>query len=297
MPTLRSANSSEVDMKLRSGYTLIELLVVIAVIALITGILLPVFASARARARQMTCISNLKQIGTANMMYTDDNSGDFFQFSYWSPDYIPPGPPSMCSPSLGDCPTRFWSDILMPYLKNSAVFSCPSDTEGLFDTAGYNLPGNVPVDSDKPAAYRCTYAINEPAFNEDYANLNAPRALTYFDDTASVGLIGDSRYGWSYHSCQRDPDGKYSSYWDQSTGSVWDYGDLIGDVNNAIGSTTHHTGGCNFVFLDGHAKCVPLTIGGTEDTSIPDLYFGYFKGAKMIDRRFDSYSDCDFGSQ
>ena len=56
----------------RSAFTLIELLVVIAIIAILAAILFPVFAQARAKARQTACLSNEKQIGTALMMYLQD---------------------------------------------------------------------------------------------------------------------------------------------------------------------------------------------------------------------------------
>src|ERR1041385_1617240 len=56
----------------RSAFTLIELLVVIAIIAILAAILFPVFAQAREKARQATCVSNLKQLGTACLMYAQD---------------------------------------------------------------------------------------------------------------------------------------------------------------------------------------------------------------------------------
>src|SRR5438552_4097577 len=56
----------------RRGFTLIELLVVIAIIAILAAILFPVFAQAREKARQISCVSNQKQIGTATMMYIQD---------------------------------------------------------------------------------------------------------------------------------------------------------------------------------------------------------------------------------
>src|SRR5262245_34867273 len=59
-------------MQRRNGFTLIELLVVIAIIAILAAILFPVFAQAREKARQATCLSNLKQIGTGLMMYVQD---------------------------------------------------------------------------------------------------------------------------------------------------------------------------------------------------------------------------------
>src|SRR5256885_5437199 len=78
-------------MTFRRAFTLIELLIVIAIIAILAAILFPVFAQAREKARQATCQSNLKQIGSAFAMYVQDydecfpNTGvpDLWQGRYW----------------------------------------------------------------------------------------------------------------------------------------------------------------------------------------------------------------------
>jgi prepilin-type N-terminal cleavage/methylation domain-containing protein len=97
----------------RSGFTLIELLVVIAIIAILAAILFPVFAQAREKARQTSCLSNLKQLGTSMMMYASDHDGLF--------------PPAVGRQPSEVNPYEFsWLRRLEPYTKNLGVFICPS---------------------------------------------------------------------------------------------------------------------------------------------------------------------------
>src|SRR5438094_7311312 len=103
------------------AFTLIELLVVIAIIAILAAILFPVFAQAREKARQSTCLSNCKQIGMALMQYEQDY--DEAAPGVWF------GPVSASPWSRPSDDVRFWKwmDAVYPYVKNEGVFHCPSD--------------------------------------------------------------------------------------------------------------------------------------------------------------------------
>jgi prepilin-type N-terminal cleavage/methylation domain-containing protein/prepilin-type processing-associated H-X9-DG protein len=98
------------------GFTLIELLVVIAIIAILAAILFPVFAQAREKARQSACLSNLKQIGTGLMMYTQDYD-EAFPCNWFGGLW----------PTTPDGKQYKWMDAIYPYVKNEQVFTCPSD--------------------------------------------------------------------------------------------------------------------------------------------------------------------------
>jgi prepilin-type N-terminal cleavage/methylation domain-containing protein/prepilin-type processing-associated H-X9-DG protein len=116
---------------LSKGFTLIELLVVIAIIAILAAILFPVFAQARAKARQASCLSNHKQLGTAALMYVQDYDEQF------NPDWYFCSTGTDCNPLLSEPGGNanisgyarqmvFWPSLLQPYIKNWDVLKCPS---------------------------------------------------------------------------------------------------------------------------------------------------------------------------
>src|SRR5688500_16330354 len=101
-----------------SGFTLVELLVVIAIIAVLAGLLFPVFAKSRASARKTTALSNLKQLGAALQMYTADHDEHLpSRWPIWN-GYNP----FFWKVDDGDLPS-----LLKPYVRNSAVWYSPED--------------------------------------------------------------------------------------------------------------------------------------------------------------------------
>lgn len=95
----------------RKGFTLIELLVVIAIIAILAAILFPVFARAREKARQTSCLSNVKQASLGILMYVQDYDEMF---------------PYYAQGSYTVAPWIFWPHQFQPYINNWQVYGCPS---------------------------------------------------------------------------------------------------------------------------------------------------------------------------
>lgn len=100
----------------RKGFTLIELLVVIAIIAILAAILFPVFAKAREKARQTSCLSNLKEIQLGWLMYAEDYDERSCRIQDENDPIL----------LYHAC----WTDWLQPYIKNEQIMVCPSSPVG-----------------------------------------------------------------------------------------------------------------------------------------------------------------------
>lgn len=141
---------------MRRGFTLIELLVVIAIIAILAAILFPVFAKAREKARQSSCLSNVKQLSLGFLQYAQDYD-ERLPESYWIQGTQPP--------------IRLWGTSYMssqenayPYVKNAQVYICPSasNVQCSYGPTQYNWHGGSLGTIGSPAR---TIMITEGALN------------------------------------------------------------------------------------------------------------------------------------
>ena len=155
----------------RKGFTLIELLVVIAIIAILAAILFPVFAKAREKARQASCLSNLKQLGVAMFMYTSDYDGVFPQIHTVA---LPIGKYYVSDGTTAGYHLS-WEDRLEPYTKNTQLMVCPS---GAYTAQGY------------PHSYTYNYYFGAWEFPVSDSKVVQP---------ASKGLLGERGTGAVYH--------------------------------------------------------------------------------------------------
>ena len=125
-------------MKKENAFTLIELLVVITIIGILASLLMPALARAKAKAKDTTCLNNLKQLGLAVTMYADDNKG-------FLPDAEPlpsePLDPSNPMPRICDVLARGLG-VALNGTNTSAVFRCPADNQHRFEKEGSSYEWN-----------------------------------------------------------------------------------------------------------------------------------------------------------
>ncbi len=170
---------------MRRGFTLIELLVVIAIIAILAAILFPVFARAREKARQTSCLSNMKQLALAEIMYVADYDSKIGAIACY-PNLVPcwqrPGSPGAGSwVALG---------LLGPYMKNEQIYKCPSvDSNYAY---GFNVYAPSYIRADH-------LAVNQYAYNID--RLRAPSEHILIAESSNVFL-------WDWR-------------WPDGSGSLW----------------------------------------------------------------------------
>jgi prepilin-type N-terminal cleavage/methylation domain-containing protein/prepilin-type processing-associated H-X9-DG protein len=248
----------------KQGFTLIELLVVIAIIAILAAILFPVFAQAREKARQTSCLSNLKQMGLGFMMYAQDYD-ETMPAAFAQNGAINGG-------GVAEVP---YEHQILPYIKNDQIFGCPSDAQprpsrgiGEFhDGAYFNRKplvkrsyGYVGQICTKEAAARGQW--DDP--NTGMSAWGQGKSLAAFDAPADTIALVEA-YG-------RNENGESESFY---VGTPWgslftgcDMWKLAGRVKpssaECSGDFTHpnktpmpgHSKMGNYAFADGHAKAL-----------------------------------------
>jgi len=235
-----------------SGFTLIELLVVIAIIAILAAILFPVFAQAREKARQTSCLSNQKQLSTGVLMYTQDYDELFpLAFGYdtglgeWGWNFRMPVPLSWATPvdARARASASNWINATGPYLKNYQIVTCPSGVD-----VGY-AGGNVYTGTG-PAEVSMTYNGLLMAYSQ--AGVVTPANLPMLTEgTGKAAIKGyslafpalvcpDMTQPCTYHAC-----GSVAAGTNGAT-SAW-----FGTFGQPA---PVHSGGINVALVDGHAK-------------------------------------------
>jgi len=233
----------------RKGFTLIELLVVIAIIAILAAILFPVFARAREKARQTVCLSNVKQITLANLMYAGDWDEQFF------PNEVtcnPPGNfvegatsvavavnPYIKSPKIWQCPSAavagqpgLVQEVAPGVYKDSLGFTYPAEWEGVDITIDVNLAISANLHALPEGACRAS---------DEYGRKSIPLAMGAITEPARVVLVADSQQ--VSRLC-----GITAGWPDVCQAGMYEY--LRTDENS------RHNGGINLGFVDGHAKWI-----------------------------------------
>ncbi len=203
------------------GFTLIELLVVIAIIAILAAILFPVFAKAREKARQISCVSNLKQLGLGFTQYSQDN------------DETMPGANAAYYKAGGAYSDYVggWANMIYPYVKSTGVYACPDDGT---------------------AAPKCSYSMNYAVWNNDN-NDGADNGLNIskFSSPANTQLLWEGR---TTSGAAGDPSQPVTSKTTAVGQADWDgRANVVANWHDM--DTTH---AANYLAADGHAKYLKL---------------------------------------
>jgi prepilin-type N-terminal cleavage/methylation domain-containing protein/prepilin-type processing-associated H-X9-DG protein len=222
------------------AFTLIELLVVIAIIAILAAILFPVFAQAREKARQTSCLSNMKQIGTAAIMYCQDYDERTVRNWFGEEGFE-------ATTAIGATPERYkWMDALQPYIKNTQIFTCPSAANLLYIPRTALTPGQT---TRQYGSYSYNRAYGQVEIESDLTP--AGKSLAQFALPAETVWFAEAVGGGPYDFDFRWPDvASNPTITNTSPRKL-----ASGPAEYII---ERHQGRTNILWCDGHAKSASL---------------------------------------
>ncbi len=265
-------------MRKQNAFTLIELLVVIAIIAILAAILFPVFARAREEARKTSCLSNLKQIGTAAAMYSQDYDTRLM------PPWIQVDPSGNTPPDV----SWTWVGFAQPYIKNKDLTHCPDAPAGSAATASkdysiaFGNSGSYGMNVDGLFSNVNGHSgLNFPNRLGQYPSQSVaqyPANTVQFMDAAEIttGAEGDlAAMRAAYAFYVNGPDSTNPGGATNYPSSIYFRlpGAIIADGAWPIVPIARHNGIANSAFLDGHAKAIHLSSVWVKEGQDACLWF------------------------